>query len=236
MNFTYPADTPYFQPKMTGNHCFGCGAWNENGLRIMSYWDGEDSVCVFDPKTHHAAMPPDVMNGGIIAAVIDCHSVCTAIADAYRRVGREIGEGPVLWYATGSSARQLPQAHPRCGPDYRANANHPRRWQEDVHEIKTHVVRGSYDRRRGGARRTGPNGMGGPNRPAKAPSGRRGPDRLAGLPGVPPTINSGCPRCDELYRCMGRCSRCCREAAGGFETRPYERWRRRRWADCQRLS
>ena len=44
MKFTYPDDTEYFQPKMAGNHCFGCGAWNENGLRIMSTWDGEDSV------------------------------------------------------------------------------------------------------------------------------------------------------------------------------------------------
>ena len=116
MKFTYPADTPYFQPKMAGNHCFGCGAWNENGLRIMSEWDGEDSVCVFEPKPHHAAMPPDVMNGGIIAAVIDCHSVCTAIADAYRRAGREIGEGPVLWYATGSLRVNYRKPTPVAGP------------------------------------------------------------------------------------------------------------------------
>ena len=101
---------------MTGNHCFGCGAWNENGLRIMSAWDGEDSVCVFEPRGHHAAMPPDVMNGGIIAAVIDCHSVCTAIADGYRRAGREIGEGEVLWYATGSLRVNYRKPTPVAGP------------------------------------------------------------------------------------------------------------------------
>ncbi len=116
MKFSYPDDTPYFQPKMTGNHCFGCGAWNENGLRIMSEWDGEDSVCVFEPKGHHAAMPPDVMNGGIIAAVIDCHSVCTAIADGYRRAGRDIGEGPPLWYATGSLRVNYRKPTPVAGP------------------------------------------------------------------------------------------------------------------------
>lgn len=96
------ADRTYFQDGLHGNHCFGCGAWNERGLRIKSYWDGDESVCIFEPQPHHAAMPPDVMNGGIIAAVIDCHSVCTAIADAYRREGREVGEGKKIWYATGS--------------------------------------------------------------------------------------------------------------------------------------
>ena len=49
-------------------------------------------------------MPHDIVNGGIIAAVIDCHSVCTAIADAYKRAGRYAGDGkrPLLWYATAS--------------------------------------------------------------------------------------------------------------------------------------
>lgn len=49
-------------------------------------------------------MPHDIVNGGIIAAVIDCHCVCTAIADAYRRADRYAGDGkrPLLWYATAS--------------------------------------------------------------------------------------------------------------------------------------
>lgn len=92
----------YFQDGLHGNHCFGCGAWNDRGLRIKSFWDGDESVCVFHPRPHHAAMPPDVVNGGIIAAVIDCHSVCTAIADAYRTEGRNVGDGEKIWYATGS--------------------------------------------------------------------------------------------------------------------------------------
>jgi acyl-CoA thioesterase FadM len=103
----------YFQDGLHGNHCFGCGAWNEKGLRIKSYWDWSsessdgdknrpDSVCLFHPEPHHAAMPPDVMNGGIIASVIDCHSVCTAIAEAYRMAGRNVGEGSTIWYATAS--------------------------------------------------------------------------------------------------------------------------------------
>ncbi|HCI85414.1 MAG TPA: hypothetical protein DHV68_01080 [Dehalococcoidia bacterium] len=37
-----------------------------------------------------------------MAAIIDCHGVCSAIADAYRVEGREIGEGAKIWYATAS--------------------------------------------------------------------------------------------------------------------------------------
>ena len=87
-----------------GNSCFGCGAWNEHGLNIKSSWQGDVSVCRFVPQAHHAAMPHDIVNGGIIAAVMDCHSVCTAIADAYRRADRYSGDGkrPLFWYATAS--------------------------------------------------------------------------------------------------------------------------------------
>ncbi|MQF70482.1 PaaI family thioesterase [SAR202 cluster bacterium AD-812-D07_MRT_10900m] len=105
-----------FQDGLHGNHCFGCGAWNDKGLRIKSFWDGDESVCVFEPEPHHAAMPPDVMNGGIIAAVIDCHGVCSAIADAYRAEGREVGEGKKIWYATASLTVNYRKPTPTDGP------------------------------------------------------------------------------------------------------------------------
>ena len=92
-----------FQDSMPGNHCFGCGPDNENGLRIKSFWSAEgESVCRFRPQPHHAAGPRGYLNGGIIATVIDCHAACTAIADAYHRAGRQIGEGELIWYVTGS--------------------------------------------------------------------------------------------------------------------------------------
>ena len=90
----------YFQDKLYGNNCYGCGAWNEKGLQIKSFWDKEISICIFQPEQHHAAMPIDVMNGGTIATVIDCHGVCSSIADAYKQENREIGEGEKIWYAT----------------------------------------------------------------------------------------------------------------------------------------
>lgn len=92
-----------FQDRMPGNHCFGCGPGVERGLRIKSFWAGErESLCRFRPETHHAAGPRGFLNGGIIATLIDCHAVCTAVADAYRRVGRPMGEGELIWYVTGS--------------------------------------------------------------------------------------------------------------------------------------
>jgi len=29
------------QDQMTGNHCWGCGADNPEGLQLKSFWDGE---------------------------------------------------------------------------------------------------------------------------------------------------------------------------------------------------
>ena len=94
----------HVQDGLFGNSCFGCGAWNVHGLNVKSRWEGDVSICEFTPQPYHAAMPHDIVNGGIIAAVIDCHSVCTAISDAYRRAGRYAGDGkrPLLWYATAS--------------------------------------------------------------------------------------------------------------------------------------
>ena len=90
-----------FQELIPDNHCFGCGPHNESGLRIKSFWDGAQAICTYQPQPHQNAGPLGYLNGGIIATIIDCHSVCTAIADAYRRKQRHIGSEPNLWYATG---------------------------------------------------------------------------------------------------------------------------------------
>ena len=94
---------PSFQSLIPDNFCFGCGPANPDGLHIESYWSGPDeSVSTYHPKPHQAAGPKGVVNGGIIATLIDCHCVCTAIAWAYRAESREIGSQPLIWYATGS--------------------------------------------------------------------------------------------------------------------------------------
>ncbi|MEM7051496.1 MAG: PaaI family thioesterase [Acidobacteriota bacterium] len=94
---------PAFQDLIPHNHCYGCGPLNQQGLQIKSHWDGEDeAVCHYQPLTHHAAGPTHVLNGGIIATLIDCHGICTAVADGYRQEDREIGSPPDLWFATAS--------------------------------------------------------------------------------------------------------------------------------------
>lgn len=91
----------YFQDMIEGNHCFGCGPLNENGLSIKSRWKNEtESVCIFSPLPHHCAAPTKFLNGGIIATIIDCHCICTAIVYAYKKNDREIGTGEKIWYAT----------------------------------------------------------------------------------------------------------------------------------------
>lgn len=58
--------------------CFGCGADNEAGLRIKSYMQGDSAVCRFRPDAQHTAFP-GVLNGGIIATLLDCHGIWTAV-------------------------------------------------------------------------------------------------------------------------------------------------------------
>jgi acyl-coenzyme A thioesterase PaaI-like protein len=91
-----------FQDLMTRNLCFGCGAGNTAGLQLRSYWDGQDAVCTFVPGSHHMAGPDHILNGGILSTIIDCHSVCTAVAHAHRLEERPIGSEPFIWYVTGS--------------------------------------------------------------------------------------------------------------------------------------
>ena len=97
-------DKLYFQDEMVHNNCFGCGPSNERGLRIKSYWDkdGSEAVCIWRPEPYHLAGPEHVLNGGIIATIIDCHSICTAIAHAYAGEGRAISTKPVIWCVTAS--------------------------------------------------------------------------------------------------------------------------------------
>ena len=90
------------QDAIPHNHCWGCGTLNPRGLGIKSYPEGDGTVRRFQPAPEHMAEPTHVVNGGIIAAVVDCHTICTAIADAYRAAGRELGSEPLLWCVTAS--------------------------------------------------------------------------------------------------------------------------------------
>jgi acyl-coenzyme A thioesterase PaaI-like protein len=82
-------------------HCYGCGTLNEHGHQIKSYWDGEESVCHFMPKSFHIAIPGYVY-GGLLASLVDCHGTGTAAAAGYRAEGRPMDSLPALRYLTAS--------------------------------------------------------------------------------------------------------------------------------------
>jgi acyl-coenzyme A thioesterase PaaI-like protein len=83
------------------SYCYGCGRLNESGLQIKSYWQGEESVCVYQPRPYHMAIPGYVY-GGLIASLIDCHSTGTAAAAAYRAEGRAMDSQPPFRFLTAS--------------------------------------------------------------------------------------------------------------------------------------
>jgi acyl-coenzyme A thioesterase PaaI-like protein len=70
--------------------CFGCGPANPQGLRIRSYEtaEGDALVCEFQPEPHHHAFP-NVLNGGICGALLDCHSNWAAAMHLMRRTGAD---------------------------------------------------------------------------------------------------------------------------------------------------
>ncbi len=83
------------------SYCYGCGRLNEHGLHIQSYWDGEESVCTFQPRPYHIAIPGYVY-GGLLASLIDCHGTGTAAAATYRAENRPPGSEPPARYVTAS--------------------------------------------------------------------------------------------------------------------------------------
>ncbi len=91
--------------------CFGCGPANDKGLRIKSFVEGDEVVADFTPEPHHHAFP-GMLNGGIIGALLDCHSnwaachhlmqkgaldapPCTVTADFHVKLRRPTPMGPV---------------------------------------------------------------------------------------------------------------------------------------------
>jgi acyl-coenzyme A thioesterase PaaI-like protein len=81
--------------------CFGCGRMNAQGLHVRTYWDGTTGTCHFTPSAHHTAFP-GVVYGGILASVIDCHSIGTAVAAMYDREARTPDTAPEITCVTGN--------------------------------------------------------------------------------------------------------------------------------------
>ena len=67
----------------SASFCWGCGKNNEHGLQLKSFWKDNEAVAIWTPKEFHLAFP-GVLNGGIIATIIDCHCTGTANAAAHK--------------------------------------------------------------------------------------------------------------------------------------------------------
>jgi acyl-coenzyme A thioesterase PaaI-like protein len=80
--------------------CFGCGRNNAYGLHIQSFWMGDGAVAHFTPEPQHSGYP-GMVYGGLIASLIDCHSIATTTAAMYEMEGRAPGE-PYIICVTGT--------------------------------------------------------------------------------------------------------------------------------------
>ncbi len=81
--------------------CFGCGRHNPKGWHIQTRWDGKEGILRFTPDKDHAAYP-GIVYGGLIAGIIDCHSIGTAVAAMYDAEERKPGTAPLILCVTGN--------------------------------------------------------------------------------------------------------------------------------------
>jgi acyl-coenzyme A thioesterase PaaI-like protein len=82
-------------------HCYGCGRLNDGGIQLKSREEGDETVARYTPRAEHTSVPGFVY-GGLIASLIDCHSMATAAIAAIRKAGRNVGDGPAPRFVTGA--------------------------------------------------------------------------------------------------------------------------------------
>ena len=75
--------------------CYGCGSHNPHGLHIKSYWheDGVHVIAEHLPDPKYCGWP-ELVYGGMIAMLVDCHSNWTAMAYHYRMEQRDAASLP----------------------------------------------------------------------------------------------------------------------------------------------
>jgi acyl-coenzyme A thioesterase PaaI-like protein len=87
-----------------GTFCYGCGKNNEHGLQLKSFWENEETVATWKPMDHHMAFR-GILNGGIIATIIDCHGTGTANAHVHKSKGSD--DSHFIYVTSGLSVRFL---------------------------------------------------------------------------------------------------------------------------------
>ena len=100
--------------------CFGCGPANALGLRIASVEADPGAepanrpgelVATWQPLPHHAAFD-DILNGGIIGSLLDCHSNWTAAIHLMHETGAAGPPGCVTAEMTVRFRRPTPVSAP----------------------------------------------------------------------------------------------------------------------------
>lgn len=89
------------------NRCFGCGPENDQGLKIKSYPQGDKVIAVWKAMPHHEAFP-GILNGGIIGALLDCHSNWTAAYFLMKEANEETPPCTVTAYFNVKLLRPTP--------------------------------------------------------------------------------------------------------------------------------
>ena len=83
-------------------HCYGCGRLNEKGHQIKSFWDGDEGVCRLVPANHFTGGMKNILYGGMIASLMDCHGAGTAAAAKARELEIEMKPGAMPRFVTAS--------------------------------------------------------------------------------------------------------------------------------------
>jgi len=96
-------DTPLQDLAAPEGVCYGCGGRNPHGLHVKSRWDEDGSHVIAEhvPEAQYCGWP-DLVYGGLIAMLVDCHSNWTAMAWHYRAENREAGSLPRIDCVTGN--------------------------------------------------------------------------------------------------------------------------------------
>lgn len=102
MTFSAPVATALQDLAAPDGICFGCGSAHPAGLHLKSYWNesGTELICRHTPDATFTGWP-DLVYGGLMAMLIDCHSNWTAMGSHYRAEGREAGSLPRIDCVTG---------------------------------------------------------------------------------------------------------------------------------------
>ena len=106
----------YVQDYMGDNVCFGCGAHNPEGLQIKSYWEGDMCLCDWTSEEKYNGWR-NLLNGGILATLVDCHCMAVATSYAYRQENNRAWDTePTYRYATGTLTIKYLKPTPNTEP------------------------------------------------------------------------------------------------------------------------